>query len=132
MIILQPSAGNSSGNNAVAAQEVGEAGNFAPRDLGGAEALFHEFKGGVAERGEGAFGAVEEAGEELVDEGVDAKGDSGKVLCAALVKARTSVKNDCLASRLRMGHPAAMSQLVSRTLKDPKSLKILTSMRKTV
>ena len=73
MIILQPSAGNSSGNNAVAAQEVGEVGNFAPRDLGGAEALFHEFKGGVAERGEGAFGAVEEAGEELVGEGVDAK-----------------------------------------------------------
>ena len=53
------------------------------------------------------------------------KGDSRKVLCAALVKARTSVKNDWLASRLRMGHPAAMSQLVSRTLKDPKSQKIL-------
>ena len=43
------------------------------------------------------------------------KGDPRKVLCAALVNARTSVKNDWLASRLRMGHPAAMSQLVSRT-----------------
>ena len=59
------------------------------------------------------------------------KGDSRKVLCAALVKARTSVKNDWLASRLRMGHPAAMSQLVSRTLKDPKSVKILKKYEKT-
>ena len=59
------------------------------------------------------------------------KGDSRKVICAALVKARTSVKNDWLASRLRMGHPAAMSQLVSRTLKDPKSLKILKKHEKT-
>ena len=53
------------------------------------------------------------------------KGDPRRVLCAALVKARSSVKNDWLASRLRMGHPAAMSQLVSQTLKDPKSQKIL-------
>ena len=53
------------------------------------------------------------------------KGDSRKVMCAAMVKRRTSVKNDWLASRLRMGHPAAMSQLVSQTLKDPKSQKIL-------
>ena len=49
------------------------------------------------------------------------KGDPRKVMCAATVKRRTSVKNDWLASRLRMRHPAAMSQLVSRTLKDPKS-----------
>ena len=41
----------------MAAQEVGEAGNFAAGDLGGAEALFHEFKGGVTEWGEGGFGA---------------------------------------------------------------------------
>jgi hypothetical protein len=53
------------------------------------------------------------------------KGDPRKVICAAVVKSRTSVKNDWLASRLRMGHPAAMSQLVSRTLKDPKTWKIL-------
>ena len=46
-------------------------------------------------------------------------------MCAAMVKRRTSVKNDWLASRLRMGHPEAMSELVSRTLKDSKSLKIL-------
>ena len=53
------------------------------------------------------------------------KGDPRKVMCAAIVKRRTSVKNDWLASRLRMGHPAAMSKLVGRTLKDPKSQKIL-------
>ena len=39
----------SKGISGVAAQEVGEAGDFAPRDLGGAEALFHEFEGGVGE-----------------------------------------------------------------------------------
>ena len=43
-----------------------------PRDLGGAEALFHEFKGGVAERGDSAFGAIEKAGKELVRESVNA------------------------------------------------------------
>ena len=53
------------------------------------------------------------------------KGDPRKVMCAAMVKRRTSVKNDWLASRLRMGHPTAMSQLVSRTLKDPTSQKFL-------
>ena len=53
------------------------------------------------------------------------KGDSRRVMCAATVKRRTSVKNDWLASRLRMGHPAAMSQLVSRNLKDPKRQKNL-------
>ena len=53
------------------------------------------------------------------------KGESSKVMCAAMVKRRTSVKNDRLASRLRMDHPAAMSQLVSRILKDPKSQKFL-------
>ena len=53
------------------------------------------------------------------------KGAPRKVMCAAMVKRRTSVKNDWLASRLWMGHSAAMSQLVSRTLKDPKSPKIL-------
>ena len=49
------------------------------------------------------------------------KGNPRKVMRAALVKRRTSVKNYWLASRLRMGHPAAMSQLVSRILKAPKS-----------
>ena len=46
-------------------------------------------------------------------------------MCVAMVKRRTSVKNDWLGSRLRMGHPAAMSQLMSRTQKNPKSQKIL-------
>ena len=47
------------------------------------------------------------------------------------IEARTSVKNDWLASRSCLGHPAAMSQLVSRTLKDAKSLKILKKLEKT-
>ena len=63
-----------------------------------------------------------ESAEEL---GLLRKGDLRKVICAALVKGRTSMKNDWLAKRLCMGHPAAMSQLVSRILKDSKSLKIL-------
>ena len=52
------------------------------------------------------------------------KGAPRKVMCAAMVKRRASVKNDWLASRLRMGHPAAMSRLVSRALKNPKIQKI--------
>ena len=63
--------------DAVAAQELGEGGGFATGDLRGAEALFHEFEGGVGEGGEAAFGVVEEAGEELVDDGVDAVGGGG-------------------------------------------------------
>ena len=59
------------------------------------------------------------------------KGDTRKVMRAAMVERRTSVKNDWLASRLRMGHPAAMSWLISQTLKDPKSLKILKKHEKT-
>ena len=51
------------------------------------------------------------------------KGDPRKVMCNAMVKRCTLVKNDWLASRLRMGHPTTMSQLVSRTLKDAKSQK---------
>jgi REP element-mobilizing transposase RayT len=59
------------------------------------------------------------------------KGDPRKVICAALVKGLTSVKNDWLANRLCMGHPAAMSQLVNRARKDPKNLKILKKHEKT-
>ena len=53
------------------------------------------------------------------------KGDPGKVICAAMVKANTSVTNEWLTARLCMGHPAAMCQLVSRARKDPKIQKIL-------
>lgn len=53
------------------------------------------------------------------------KGDPRKVICAALVKGNTSMNNDWLAKRLCMGHPAAMSQLVSRIRKDPRGLKSL-------
>ena len=59
------------------------------------------------------------------------KGEMRKVMRAAVVKRRTSVKNDWVASRLRMGHPAAISRLISRTLKDPKCLKILKKHEKT-
>lgn len=59
------------------------------------------------------------------------KGDPRKVICAALVKAHTSMTNEWLALRLCMGHPAAMSQLVSRTRKDPKIQKILKKYEKT-
>jgi hypothetical protein len=63
--------------NLVAAQEVGEMGRSAPRVFRGAEALFHEVEGGVAKESQRAFGAVEEAGKELVGEGVDAVGGGG-------------------------------------------------------
>ncbi len=60
------------------------------------------------------------------------KGDSRKVICAALVKGLTSVKNDWVARRLCMGHPAAMSQLVNRTRKDPKKLKLMKKLERTL
>jgi hypothetical protein len=59
------------------------------------------------------------------------KGDPGKVICAALVKANTSVTNEWLTARLCMWHPAAMCQLVSRARKDPKIQKILKKQEKT-
>jgi hypothetical protein len=59
------------------------------------------------------------------------KGDPGKVICAALVKASTSVTNEWLTARLCMGHPAAMCQLVSRARKDPKIQEILQKHEKT-
>ncbi len=60
------------------------------------------------------------------------KGDSRKVICAALVMGLTSVRNDWLAKRLCMGHPAAMSQLVNYARKDTtKCLKLLKKHEKT-
>ena len=53
------------------------------------------------------------------------KGDPRKVMCAATVKRRTSVKNDWLPIRLRMCHLLALRQLVSRTPKDLNSQKTL-------
>jgi hypothetical protein len=47
------------------------------------------------------------------------------------MKANTSTTHEWLAERLCMGHPAAMSQLVSRTRKDPKIQKILKKHEKT-
>lgn len=49
------------------------------------------------------------------------KSDSRKVLCAALLKRRTSVSNEWIAERLAMGHPASMSQHVNLMRRDPKS-----------
>jgi len=59
------------------------------------------------------------------------KGDPRKVISAVLVKALTSVKNDWIAKRLCMGHPAAMSQRVNRARKDPKTLKLVKKHEKT-
>ena len=53
------------------------------------------------------------------------KSDPRKVVCAALVKRRTSVSNDWLAERLTMGHPASLSQQVNRMRKEPKAAKQL-------
>ena len=53
------------------------------------------------------------------------KGDPRKVICASRVKGLTSVRNDWMAKRLSMGHPASMSQLVNRARRDSKILKIL-------
>jgi len=49
------------------------------------------------------------------------KSDPGKVMCAALVKRRTSASNEWIAERLAMGHPASMSQHVNRMRKEPKA-----------
>ena len=46
------------------------------------------------------------------------KGDPGKAIRAALVKGPTSVRNDWLAKRLCMIHPAAMRQLANLARKD--------------
>jgi hypothetical protein len=53
------------------------------------------------------------------------KSDARKVVCAALVKRRTSVSNKRIAERLAMGHPAPMSQHVNRMRKEPKATKRL-------
>ncbi|MCB1133508.1 MAG: hypothetical protein KDN05_20490, partial [Verrucomicrobiae bacterium] len=53
------------------------------------------------------------------------KGDPRKVLCASMVKSRTAVENAWITERLAMGHPASMSQLVHRFLRDPKAAKQL-------
>jgi hypothetical protein len=45
------------------------------------------------------------------------------VVCAALVKRRTSVSNERVTERLAMGHPASMSQHVNRMRKEPKAAK---------
>jgi hypothetical protein len=97
----------------------------------GAGAAIRAYGEGEAERIIRVIGA--ELGLPETIEGLRAlrKGDPGKVICAALVKANTSVTNGWLTARLWMGHPAAMSQLVSRARKDPKIQKILKKHEKT-
>ena len=90
-------------------------------NLAGAAVRAHDEK--EAERIIRIVGAEMELPGSAADLELLRKGDPRKVMRAALVKRRTSVKNDWLASRLRMGHPAAMCQSVSRTLKDPKNQK---------
>ena len=53
------------------------------------------------------------------------KSNPRKVVCAALVKRRTSVGNDRLAERLAIGYPASVSQHVNRMRKEPKAAKLL-------
>src|SRR5690606_25888405 len=53
------------------------------------------------------------------------KSDPRKVLCAALLKRRTSVSNEWIAEHLAMGHPASMSQHVNRMRRDPKAARSL-------
>lgn len=53
------------------------------------------------------------------------KSEPRKVLCAALVKRRTSVNNEWIAGRLAMGHPASMSQHANRMRRDPKAARSL-------
>jgi len=69
----------------------------------------------------GALGLPQSAGELRLLR----KGDPRKVTCATLVKGRTAMSNEWLASRLAMGHPASMSQLVNRSRKDEKNQKSL-------
>jgi len=60
------------------------------------------------------------------------KSDSRKIACAAVVKARTSVSKDWIVQRLAMGHPASMSQMVSRMQRDPMEKKRLKGYEKTL
>ena len=60
------------------------------------------------------------------------KSDPRKIACAALVKARTSVSNDWIVQRLAMGHPASMSQMVSRMQNDPSENQRLRGFEKTL
>ena len=60
------------------------------------------------------------------------KSDPRKVVCAALVKSRTTAGNDWIAERLVMGHPASMSQLVHRMRRNPKESKRLKRYEKTL
>ncbi len=52
-------------------------------------------------------------------------GDPRKVICAALIKSRTSITNEWLATRLGMGHPTSMSRHVHRLPRTPAGSKIL-------
>ena len=58
------------------------------------------------------------------------KSDPRKVICAAMVKAQTSVSNEWIVQRLAMGHPASMSQRVHRIRRDVKASKKLLSYEK--
>lgn len=77
----------------------------------------------------GAELGLPERKEEL---GLLRKSDPRKVICASVVKGLTSVRNDWLAKRLGMGHPAGMSQLVKRARRDSKTLKILKKYERTL
>ncbi len=58
------------------------------------------------------------------------KGEPRKVICAALVKARTAVPNGWLATRLAMGHPASMSKHGHSLRRSPAGVKTLKRYKK--
>ncbi|MCH7229178.1 transposase, partial [Haloferula sp. A504] len=58
------------------------------------------------------------------------KGDRRKVLVALLLRRTSSVGNGWLAERLAMGHPSAVSRLVSSAQKQPKNQKELRKLAK--
>ena len=79
----------------------------------------------MAERIIGLVGAALELPRSMDELGALRKGDPRKLICAASVKAHTSMNNDWLAQRLCMGDPTAISQLLNRVRLDAKNRKIL-------
>jgi REP element-mobilizing transposase RayT len=58
------------------------------------------------------------------------KGDGCKAILAALLRRRTTVSFEWIATRLHMGHPASVSRLVSRVAHDQKQKKSVNELDK--
>jgi hypothetical protein len=48
------------------------------------------------------------------------KGDERKAVLAALIRSRTAVSTEWIATRLKMGHPSSVSRQVGIVKKSPK------------